>query len=214
MIVGGTKMSFYHLKSSVINQFLLQYFDKNSSTFQREEALQTASFFLAFELSKYLPNDYWKVQSYNIPITLPTVSSCITLLPILRAGLPLVSAFRKCLNANKVVHVMTERDSIEQIRVLNDLGLSYIQNQTYIILDAIVGKGVTINTVIENLELLGIKEESIYVATIMAAPQGVKTILDRHKDVSIFSCYVESHLDLEADKIPRCGDVGYHLFGV
>ena len=207
-------MSFYHIKSSVINGFLLQYFDKGSSTFQREEALQTASFYLAFELSKYLPNENRTVQSYNVPIVLPTISACITLLPILRAGLPLVTAFRKCLNADKVVHVITERDSVDQIRILNNLGLSYIQNQIYIILDTIIGKGVTINTVIGNLRLLGIKEENIYVATIMAAPQGVKTISDQYKDVSIFSCYVETHLDSEAKKIPRCGDVGYHLFGV
>lgn len=207
-------MSFYFIKSSIVNKSLLQYFDKKSSTFQRDEALQTVSFYLAFELSKFLPNETGEVQSYNVPIALPIVSSCITLLPILRAGLPMVTAFRKCLNADKVVHILTERDSIEQIRVLNDLGLSYIRNHIYIILDAIVGKGVTINTVIENLRLLGIEEKSIYVATIMAASQGVKSISNRYKDVSIFSCYVEPHLDSEADKMPRCGDVGYHLFGV
>lgn len=207
-------MSFYYINSSAINQCLLQYFDKESSNFQREEAIQTASHYLAFELSKYLPDESRTVQSYNVPISLSTISSGITLLPILRAGLPLVTAFRKCLYANKVIHVITERDSIEHIKILNNLDLNCMGNHIYIILDTIIGKGVTLNTVIDNLVLLGIEEKSIFVATIMAAQQGVKAILECHKNISIFSCYVGNHLDLEAQTIPRCGDVGYNLFGV
>jgi uracil phosphoribosyltransferase len=64
---------------------------------------------------------------------------------------------------------------------------------------------------VEVLKKAGIKK--IVAASLVSAPEGVKELSRKHKDVKIFTCALDTHLNDRGYIVPGLGDAGDRLFG-
>ena len=66
---------------------------------------------------------------------------------------------------------------------------------------------------VDTLNRHGVGDDAIRFRALVAAPEGVQVMLDRHADVPIYTAALDSHLDDHAYIIPGLGDAGDRLFG-
>lgn len=64
---------------------------------------------------------------------------------------------------------------------------------------------------ITKMKELGCK--SIKLMILVAAPEGVQYIYDRHPDVEIYCAALDDHLDKNGYIVPGLGDAGDRIFG-
>ena len=53
----------------------------------------------------------------------------------------------------------------------------------------------------------------IIIASIVSAPEGVKVLEKKHKDVRIYTCALDKKLNKSGYIVPGLGDAGDRLFG-
>ena len=64
---------------------------------------------------------------------------------------------------------------------------------------------------IEELKKHGIKK--IVVASIVAAPEGLKEVFSKHRNVKVYTCSLDKKLNNKGYIVPGLGDAGDRLFG-
>ena len=79
------------------------------------------------------------------------------------------------------------------------------------VLDPMLATGGSMNATIDILKRSGCTH--IYALTLVCAPEGVKTVLDAHPDVEIYTASLDSHLNENGYIIPGLGDAGDRIFG-
>lgn len=206
-------MSYHNINSPIINSFLIDYLNPSAESFQCVNALENASFALASEIGKYLPQQTRVVNTISGYIDINTLGH-IALLPILRASLPMLKPFQLCIRSQYVLFVSPCPIDTKQNNIINIDMHNFPNVDCYLILDTIIGSGSTIISVIHSLISYGVSEEKIIVASLMAATNGVQTILRNYKNITIISCYDKPHLNEEALCSIRKNDVGKRLYGV
>ena len=55
--------------------------------------------------------------------------------------------------------------------------------------------------------------KDIRLLVIIAAPEGIKAVLDADENVRLFTCSVDEHLNENAYIVPGLGDAGDRIFG-
>lgn len=74
-----------------------------------------------------------------------------------------------------------------------------------------VATGGSVNDAVERLKERGCK--SIKLLCIIAAPEGIKAIQEKHDDVDIFVAQMDENLNENGYIVPGLGDAGDRLFG-
>lgn len=64
---------------------------------------------------------------------------------------------------------------------------------------------------IEYLRRQGVKDVRLLV--LIAAPEGIKAVLDADPDVRVYTCSVDEKLNEDAYIVPGLGDAGDRIFG-
>ena len=80
-----------------------------------------------------------------------------------------------------------------------------------IIVDPMLATGGSLIAAIDELKQRGIN--SIRVASVIAAPEGINAVVEKHPNVEIYVCDVDSHLNDRAFIVPGLGDAGDRYFG-
>lgn len=88
----------------------------------------------------------------------------------------------------------------------NDVG-----NRDILVVDPMVATGGSVNDAIERLKERGCK--SIKLLCLIAAPEGIKAIQDKHDDVDIYVAQLDEKLNENGYIVPGLGDAGDRLFG-
>ena len=86
-----------------------------------------------------------------------------------------------------------------------------IGNRNILVVDPMVATGGSVNDAIERLKERGCK--SIKLLCIIAAPEGIKAIQEKHDDVDIYIAQLDEHLNENGYIVPGLGDAGDRLFG-
>jgi uracil phosphoribosyltransferase len=133
-------------------------------------------------------------------------------LPILRAGTGMVDGILKVLPNAKIGHIGMYRDEETFVphryffKVPKD-----IVNREVIILDPMLATGGSALDTIEELKSIGVKK--IKFLCIIAAPEGLKTVEEKHPDVQIYAAHIDDHLNENKYIVPGLGDAGDRIFG-
>ena len=134
------------------------------------------------------------------------------LVPILRAGLGMVDGMLSLLPSAKVGHIgmYRDHDTLKPVpyyaKLPND-----VSERDIFVLDPMLATGGSANDAIEELKKQGCK--SIRFICIVAAPEGVKAIQEKHPDVDIYVASLDRGLNEHAYIVPGLGDAGDRLFG-
>jgi uracil phosphoribosyltransferase len=136
----------------------------------------------------------------------------IVLVPVLRAGLGMVSGFLYMIPDAKVGHIGLQRDE----ETLQPIEYYYktpknIDRAEVILLDPMLATGGSASEAIKYLKKKGAL--NCRFACLVAAPEGVKKIKDEHPEVKIFCTALDRELNDKGYILPGLGDAGDRTFG-
>lgn len=168
---------------------------------------------LAYEATKDLPTERITVQGWNGPVEVEKISGkMMTVVPILRAGLGMMDGFQDMIPGAKtsIVGMFRNEETLEPQQYYLKLAKD-IDRRAAIILDPMLATGGTVAATIDLLKEAGCKK--ISGLFLVAAPEGVKRVLDRHPDVDLYAASLDSGLNDKGYIIPGLGDAGDKIFG-
>jgi uracil phosphoribosyltransferase len=181
-----------------------------TDTFRRHARLLTL--ILAFHVLEDLPTKDVTVESPLEETGGKIIDRNVIFVPVLRAGLAMLDAMSDFVPGSKVGFVGLERD--EQTAIAH----SYYQKlpaqlagAETIILDPMLATG---GSALATVELLKQNSaSSIRLACVVAAPEGIALLGERHPDVRIYTAVVDRALNERKFILPGLGDFGDRYFG-
>ncbi|MBI4428192.1 MAG: uracil phosphoribosyltransferase [Ignavibacteriales bacterium] len=140
------------------------------------------------------------------------VAQPVILVPILRAGLGLVGGFVEVIPDARVGHIGLYRDE-DTLRPVDYYFKvpKNLKNALVLILDPMLATGGSGSAAIAYLKDKGAR--NIRFVSLVAAPEGVETIVKTHPDVKIFTCSLDRGLNRRGYILPGLGDAGDRIFG-
>ena len=186
--------------------------DKTTRPELFRETVKRISTVLAVEISRN-----FKLTSFNVETPLEVTegfktSQDVVLVPVLRAGLGMVSGFLAILPNTRVGHIGLQRDE----NTLMPVEYYYktpknIDVATVILIDPMLATGGSASEAIKFLKKRGAK--NIIFACLVAAPEGIKKMEKDHPDVMIFGAALDRELNNKGYILPGLGDAGDRTFG-
>ena len=136
----------------------------------------------------------------------------LAIIPILRAGLGMVSGMETLLPAAKIGHIGLYRDheTLEPVEYYCKLPAD-IEDRDVFVVDPMLATGGSANDAIAQLNKHGCTR--IRFLCIIAAPEGVKALTEAHPDVDVYIGALDDHLNEIGYIVPGLGDAGDRIFG-
>lgn len=187
--------------------------DKNTGVKEFRELVEELAMLMGYEVTRNLSVEDAIVET---PIC-ETRSKVIAgkklgIVPILRAGLGMVDGMLRLIPAAKVGHIGLYRDPVTLKPVEYYCKLpSDVDERDLIVLDPMLATGGSAAAAISFLKQKGAK--SIKLVNLIAAPEGIKTVVTEHPDVEIYVAAVDERLNDHGYIVPGLGDAGDRLFG-
>lgn len=174
--------------------------------------ISDAASILAYEAMRDL-----KVRPVKIETPLEStegveLSEDVFVVPILRAGLGLVDGFVRFVPEARVGHLGMRRDeeTHEPIDYYSSVP-SGIENARVFVVDPMLATGGSATRAISHLKEVGARRFKF--VCLVAAPEGVRALLESHPDVPILTAALDRGLDENAFIRPGLGDAGDRIFG-
>ena len=203
---------------NVIHHPLVQH----KLTFLRREETSTAGFrrlvkeisqMLCYEVTRDLPTENITIRTPITEVASPVISGkkqCIV--SILRAGNGMLDGMLELLQAARVGHIGLFRDpeTLEPVEYYCKLP-NDIADRDVIVVDPMLATGNSAAAAISRLKEHGATR--IKFVCLLAAPEGVKTMLEHHPDVMITAAALDERLNEHGYIVPGLGDAGDRIFG-
>jgi uracil phosphoribosyltransferase len=206
------------MQVNVINHPLIQHKlslirDIRTGTKEFRELLEEIAMLMAYELTRNLPLADVEVET--------PVATChckmltgkkLGVVPILRAGLGMVSGVLKLIPAAKVGHVGLYRDpeTLKPVEYYCKLPTD-VAERDFIVIDPMLATGGSSTAAIALIKRHGAK--NIKLMCLVCAPEGIKFVNEQHPDVEIYTAAIDSKLNEHGYIVPGLGDAGDRIFG-
>jgi uracil phosphoribosyltransferase len=187
--------------------------NRETGTRQFRQLVGEIATLMAYEVTKDLPTDPVEIDTPLEHMTGREVGlNRLTLVPILRAGLGMVDGIAQLLPTAQVGHLGLYRDheSLEPVSYYAKLPVVE-PGREYLILDPMLATGGSGLAAVTTLKAAGAKR--LRFLCIVAAPEGVRRMLDGHPDVPVYAAALDRQLNAEGYILPGLGDAGDRLFG-
>jgi uracil phosphoribosyltransferase len=136
----------------------------------------------------------------------------IVVVPVLRAGLAMLSGAMELLPKAKVGFVGLERDETTAVASQYYWKIPTISSETTVIVtDPMLATGGSLVRLLQ--KIMPFQPERIIIASIISAPEGVQIIEKEFKDVKIFTASLDEKLNDKKYIVPGLGDYGDRYFG-
>ena len=175
-------------------------------------ALRRISNILAVEIGKTLKLKEVKVVTPLEKTKGHKLNEQIILIPVLRAGLSMVSGFLDVIPDCKVGHIGLQRNEETLKPVEYYFKIPKVDgNSKIILLDPMLATGGSASQALKYLKKKGGRK--IVFACLVAAPIGVGKILKEHSKIEIYSAALDRKLNNKGYILPGLGDAGDRTFG-
>lgn len=167
---------------------------------------------LAVEASKRLPAELGVVETPLEVTEAHRINGPVVLLPVLRAGLGLLWPFHEILPDAAVGYIGLKRNEETLVPYEYYHNVPPLDETTnVIILDPMLATGGSINATLDLLR--GARVRSIMICCLIAAPEGIAAVHEKHPDIPLIVAQRDSRLDENGYIRPGLGDAGDRLFG-
>ena len=187
--------------------------DKDTSVKDFREIVSEIGMLITYEATRDLPLTTKEVETPICRTIAPTLKGKkFAVVPILRAGLGLVDGVLRMVPSAREGHIGMFRD--EETLEPHFYFLKYpkdIAGRDVLIVDPMLATGGSADMAITKMKELGCK--NIKLMILVAAPEGVRFIYERHPDVDIYCAALDDHLNENGYIVPGLGDAGDRIFG-
>lgn len=136
----------------------------------------------------------------------------LTLVPILRAGLGMVEGIAQLIPSARVGHVGLFRDHVTLQPVSYYYKVPAAEtDRDFFVLDPMLATGGSAVAAVSKLLASGAKR--LRFLCIVAAPEGVRAMLNAHPQVPVFAAALDRELNQNGYILPGLGDAGDRIFG-
>jgi uracil phosphoribosyltransferase len=197
----------------LIKHKLTQLRNEETTTEHFRRLVREVGQMLAYEVTRDLPTQNVKIRTPLAQIESPMISGkqqCIV--SILRAGNGMLDGMLELLPAARVGHIGLYRDpdTLEPVeyyfKVPADIG-----DRMVIVCDPMLATGNSAAAAIGRLKECGVTSPRL--VCLLAAPEGVRCMLDRHPDVTVTVAALDEKLNDHGYIVPGLGDAGDRIFG-
>ncbi|MDX1664453.1 MAG: uracil phosphoribosyltransferase [Candidatus Promineifilaceae bacterium] len=187
---------------------------RNSATKPKKfrELIREVAILLAYEATADLTLAEVTVETPMAPASGHTLQESVGLVPILRAGLGMVDGIWEMMPGAEVWHIGLYRDeeTLRPVFYYNKLPTSPTV-QLCLVLDPMLATGGSAVAAVDMLKNWG--AERIKFVGILAAPEGIEHLQEKHPDVPVYVAAVDERLNDIGYILPGLGDAGDRQFG-
>ena len=187
--------------------------DENTGTKEFREMISEIAMLETYESTRDLELEDVEIETPVAPTTVQRLAGKkLAIVPILRAGLGMVSGMQALIPSAKVGHIGMYRDpeTMKPVEYYCKLPAD-IEERNVFVVDPMLATGGSAVDAIDQLKAHGCK--NIRFLCIIAAPEGLKLLQERHPDVDITVGSLDERLNEHAYIVPGLGDAGDRIFG-
>src|SRR3979409_1482436 len=166
---------------------------------------------LLYEATADLPVKHGKVQTPLTEAPAISIDREVVAIPVLRAGLGILSPVLELLPRVSVGYIGLERDEETAVARIYYEKLPDMGGKVPLLLDPMLATGGSAARAVDLIKEAGGRDTRMI--CVVAAPEGVKALEERHPEVRIFTAALDEGLNDRAYIVPGLGDFGDRLFG-
>ncbi|MBO5920512.1 MAG: uracil phosphoribosyltransferase [Bacteroidales bacterium] len=186
--------------------------NKETSTIKFRELLKEISMLMGYEITKDFPLTYEEIETPLMKMNAPKIEGKkVVIAPILRAGLGMVEGLTTLIPSARVGHIGMYRDEETCLPVFYYYKMPKTKDRLVIVTDPMLATGGSAIDAITRLKNDGFT--SIRMMSLVASPQGLKAVQEKHPDVDIYLASLDEGLNEKNYILPGLGDAGDRIFG-
>jgi uracil phosphoribosyltransferase len=205
-------MDVHVVRHPLVEDVLAALRDRRTPCDAFRQLAHRVSLLLVAEASRDLPLAAARIETPLEAATVNRLAARVVAVPVLRAGLGMLSALLELVPQAQVGYFGLERDETTAVarryyeKVPRDLGDARV-----FLLDPMLATGGSAVMAIEGLAELGAR--GVRLLSIVAAPEGLAHLRAAAPDASVYTAAVDRELDARKFILPGLGDFGDRLFG-
>lgn len=187
--------------------------EKQTGTKDFRELLEEIAMLMTYEITRDFPLEEVEIET--------PVAKCrekvlagkkVGVIPILRAGLGMLSGIVSMIPAARVGHIglYREPETLEPVEYYSKLPRD-IAERTLIVCDPMLATGGSASVALSLLKAKGAK--TIILMCLVSAPEGVARVQKDHPDVPLYVAAIDEKLNEKGYIVPGLGDAGDRIFG-
>ena len=187
--------------------------DEKTGTREFRILVEEVAMLMGYEAMRDLPTEDVEVKTPITTRKLPMLcGKKLAIVPILRAGLGMVSGLLALVPSAKVGHIGLYRDEVTHVPHEYYCKLpDRINERLVIVCDPMLATGGSAIQAVDFLKDKGCK--NIKFMCIIAAPEGLDALRTAHPDIDIYVGNLDEKLNEDAYIVPGLGDAGDRIFG-
>jgi len=188
--------------------------DRNTPTILFRLLLKEIALMLGYEMTRDLPITTMAIETPIAPMQAPIIDGRkLAIVSILRAGLGMAEGLRDLVPSAREGHIGLYRDPQSKRPVQYYCKLPEPAGRPFIVVDPMLATGNSAAAAVDLVRQCGVAESDIRFMALVAAPEGVRVMLERHPGVQIHAAALDSQLNEHGYIVPGLGDAGDRLFG-
>lgn len=187
--------------------------EKDISTKEFRDLSSEIGMLLTYEATRNLPAEKVTIECWSGPVEVDRIKGKkITIVPILRAGIGMMEGVLDAIPSAKVsvVGLYRNEETLQPVTYFEKL-VKDIDQRKALILDPMLATGGTLIATVDMLKKAGCRD--INGIFLVAAPEGIKKMVEAHPDVDIWVAGIDERLDENGYILPGLGDAGDKIFG-
>jgi uracil phosphoribosyltransferase len=166
---------------------------------------------LLYEATADLPVTHGKVQTPLTEADAISMDREVVAIPVLRSGLGILGPVLELLPRVSVGYIGLERDEETAVARIYYKKLPAMEGKVPLLLDPMLATGGSAAQALDLIKEAGGRNPRMI--CVVAAPEGVKVLEERHPEVQIYTAALDQGLNDRAFIVPGLGDFGDRLFG-
>ena len=186
---------------------------KECSTQNFRALLQELSMLMAYELMRDMPLTLREIETPLMAMKAPVIDGKkVVFISVLRAGTGMLDGMLRIVPSARVGHIGLYRDpnTLEPVEYYFKLP-GEMHDRDAIVMDPMLATGNSATAAIERVKRTG--PRSVKYVCLLAAPEGIRALGQRHPDVPIFTPAIDERLNDHGYILPGLGDAGDRIYG-